>query len=79
MALPPRIIRSCLSSQYSFPPLSEYWWAINLFLDKIGAQLGINEQWADPVTGSSNMEACGVKNRESKSTSSPLAVAITPP
>ena len=39
----------------------------------------MSEQCAEPVTGSSKIAACGVKNLDTKSQLSPLAVTITPP
>jgi len=43
------------------------------------AQNGIKEQCAEPVTGSSIIDAWGVKNLETKSQLSPIDVTITPP
>ena len=36
-------------------------------------------QCAEPITGSSKIDACGLKNLEKKSQLSPTAVTITPP
>ena len=44
-------------SQYKVPPLFESCDPINFCFDKIDAQNGINEQWAEPVTGSSRIVA----------------------
>ena len=44
--------------------------------------LQLNEfkaQCAEPVTGSSKIDACGLKNLETKSQLSPTSVTITPP
>ena len=49
---PPRCERCCASSSF-------FW--------SCSAQKGTKEQWADPVTGSSKIVACGVKNRDTKS------------
>ena len=67
------------SLQYNFPPLSEICKAFNSFFKSLDDQKGIRVQCAEPVTGSSKIVACGVKNLETKSEEFPLAVQITPP
>ena len=70
---------SFLLEQYNFPFLFDNWIAVISFLFRILLQYGINEQWAEPVTGSSRIVAWGVKNLETKSELSPGAETITPP
>jgi hypothetical protein len=57
-ASPLIITLSPFSSQYSIPTRSDICKAINSFLLSLVAQNGIKEQWAEPVTGSSKIEAC---------------------
>ena len=65
--------------QFSIPFLLESCIAESSFLSSFFAQKGIKEQCAEPVTGSSRIEAWGVKKRETKSQLVPLEVTITPP
>ena len=71
--------RSPRSSHPIFPPLSDNCNACISFFPSRFDQKGIKEQCADPVTGSSKMVACGVKNLDTKSELVPGAVTITPP
>ena len=78
-AFPLMMILSFLFWQCNFPPLSEICIAFSSFLESLNDQNGINEQCAEPVTGSSKIDACGVKNLDTKSQFSPFDVTITPP
>ena len=78
-AFPPMLTRSFLNSQASIPPLLEICLACIVRFPNLDDQNGINEQCAEPVTGSSKNVACGVKNLETKSQSLPGAVTMTPP
>ena len=73
------ITLSPLSLQLNLPILSEICIAESSFLLSLFAQNGIREQCAEPVTGSSKIEACVVKKRETKSHSFPLDVTMNPP
>ena len=79
LAFPIIITRSPLFWHSNFPPLSEICVAFNLSFPSLKDQKGINEQCAEPVTGSSIIDARGVKNLDTKSQFSPFAVTITPP
>ena len=61
------------------PVLFDNWVAIISFLLSFLDQYGINEQWDEPVTGSSKIVAWGVKNLETKSDELPIDETITPP
>ena len=62
----------------NFPILGDICKAFNSFSPSFNDQKGINEQWAEPVTWSSKIDAWGVKNLDIKSHLFPLAVTITP-
>ena len=79
LAWPPIITLSDMSLHSNLPPLLEICNASKSFFKSLDDQNGIKVQWAEPVTGSSKIVACGVKNLETKSTELPLAVIITPP
>ena len=79
LASPLTCTRSPWSSHQSSPPRAEHWRACRVDLLSRLAQYGMRVQCADPVTGSSNIVAWGVKKRETKSCLFPGAVTITPP
>jgi len=63
---------------FNLPPLSDNWYALNFSFPSLFLQNGPKQQWAEPVTGSSNNQISGAKNRETKSYSLDFAVTITP-
>ena len=70
------ITLSFLSLHFKNPILSEICIASMSFFPSLLDQNGINEQCADPVTGSSKIDACGVKNLETKSLLSQILLSL---
>ena len=79
MAFPIIVTLFTLSIHSNSPPLFEIWNDKSSFLLSLFDQNGINEQWDDPVAGSSRIVDWGVKYLETKSAISPTEVTTTPP